>query len=297
MKVFISWSGDKSRSIAELLREWLPDVIQSVEPFISTQDIPAGGRGMNVLASELEECAFGIICLTRENISRPWINFEAGALSKVIAASSVVPLLVDLNPNDLTGPITQFQAVRASSSEDAFKMIRALAQVSAPHISEHRLKRLFDTFWPEFESKVVLLQQPADGSGEDHQVRTDRDLLEEVVTLTRRTERELTRLANVRITEQVLAERRGTINRPQTPWRGTLSRRIMDDILAGTHRNASSFRSWELDDSGFHVIIDIQASDAAELGLLREAFRKVALVHGIPIHVRGEPVGDEIFGD
>lgn len=42
MKVFISWSGDRSRAIAEELRYWLPTIVQSLEPFISTQDVPVG---------------------------------------------------------------------------------------------------------------------------------------------------------------------------------------------------------------------------------------------------------------
>ena len=93
MKVFISWSGDRSRAIAEELRDWLPTIVQSLEPFISTQDVPVGGRGLNVLASELQDCSFGILCLTQENKQGQWIHFEAGALSKVIEASRVVPLL------------------------------------------------------------------------------------------------------------------------------------------------------------------------------------------------------------
>jgi len=37
MKVFISWSGDRSRAMAEALQEWLRLVIQAVEPWISTE--------------------------------------------------------------------------------------------------------------------------------------------------------------------------------------------------------------------------------------------------------------------
>ena len=37
MKVFISWSGELSKRVAEALNEWLPQVIQSVKTFYSPE--------------------------------------------------------------------------------------------------------------------------------------------------------------------------------------------------------------------------------------------------------------------
>ena len=39
MKVFISWSGELSKNIAEVIKKWLPCIIQSVEVFFSPDDI------------------------------------------------------------------------------------------------------------------------------------------------------------------------------------------------------------------------------------------------------------------
>lgn len=35
LKVFISWSGDRSKEMAKALRDWLPMALNYVEPFVS----------------------------------------------------------------------------------------------------------------------------------------------------------------------------------------------------------------------------------------------------------------------
>jgi hypothetical protein len=82
--VFISWSGDRSKWIAEALREWLPLVVQAAKPWMSSKDIDKGARGLQEISEKLERAKIGIVCLTPENLNVPWVLFEAGALSKTI---------------------------------------------------------------------------------------------------------------------------------------------------------------------------------------------------------------------
>src|SRR5208337_5095668 len=114
MKVFLSWSGDRSRAVAQALREWLPYVIQAVSPWLSTVHVQVGARWSNELAFQLEEARIGIICLTPENLSAPWILYEAGALSRALKPAWVCPYLFGFSPAELTGPWAQFQAVIAN---------------------------------------------------------------------------------------------------------------------------------------------------------------------------------------
>ncbi len=110
-RVFLSWSGEASHAVALALYEWLPVILQSVKPFMSSEDLRKGGRWNKDLAQELEQTNFGIACLTPDNLEAPWILFESGALSKFVAESNVMPFLVRVKPSDLPKPLTQFNAV------------------------------------------------------------------------------------------------------------------------------------------------------------------------------------------
>src|SRR5262245_54727881 len=98
MKVFLSWSGDLSHKVAMALQGWLPLVIQTLEPFVSTEDIEKGARWSVTLDEQLKLSSYGILCITHENINAPWLNFEAGALSKNVKIS---PFLFGIDRSDI----------------------------------------------------------------------------------------------------------------------------------------------------------------------------------------------------
>src|SRR5437762_13662094 len=112
MKVFISWSGDLSKAVAEILKSWLKCVLQATEPFLSTEDIDKGSLWFGELSDQLKDTQVGIVCLTRDNADARWILFEAGALAKGLKKGRVCTLLIDLQPSDLKPPLSQFNATR-----------------------------------------------------------------------------------------------------------------------------------------------------------------------------------------
>ena len=108
MNIFISWSGEETKAYAEIFRGWLPNVIQTLKPFYSPEDIKAGKRWNSEITQKLRSTELGIICLTPDNVDAPWVVFEAGALSNQLE-SRVCPVLFKLKPTDVQGPLTQFQ--------------------------------------------------------------------------------------------------------------------------------------------------------------------------------------------
>lgn len=181
MKVFISWSGERSHALAEALHDWLPLVLHYVEPWLSQADIEAGQRWADQVAKELEACNFGILCVTRENVSSPWVLFEAGALAKSMQGSRVTPLLLGLEFRDITGPLAQFQAKKVER-DGLLDVIQSLNQSAQHAVPGARVTQLFDALWPELEKKVVAI--PNLSTPAKH-ARPQPEILEELVASVR----------------------------------------------------------------------------------------------------------------
>jgi hypothetical protein len=159
MKVFISWSGELSRAIAAELREWLPMVVQQVDPWMSKRDIEPGLRWAHVLGQELEQSDFAILCLTKENMNSPWILFEAGAVARSLKAR-VVPLLWDIEPRDLNDPLSQFQSI--SLNKDGIKeLVYSLYSESNSGLQEKKREIVFATLWHLLEDRIKVLKLQA----------------------------------------------------------------------------------------------------------------------------------------
>lgn len=156
MNIFISWSGELSKEVAFAFRSWLKLVMSHVEPFMSDEDIEKGVRGLEEISSNLESANVGLICITRSNFERPWINFEAGAISKQVGKSRVIPFLIDLDKADLPqhSPLKQFQ-MTVNSRDDIKKMTHSINRASDDRaLDASTLDRYFDAFWGELQDAL-----------------------------------------------------------------------------------------------------------------------------------------------
>lgn len=184
MKIFISWSGENSKKLAESLRNWIPTVLQLVKPYFSPSDIEKGTRWNTEIGKELESSKIGILCVTRNNLHSDWVMFEAGALSKSMDKSHVCPVLFGIHNTDLAGPLKQFQTTEFQKED-----FRKLVGVINTRLGEHKLAAktldtVFNKWWPELETEVSrILAELSETS--DEPIRTERDMLVEILELSR----------------------------------------------------------------------------------------------------------------
>jgi len=184
MNIFISWSGNRSRKLADILKQWLPGVLQAVRPYFSPEDVAKGSRWNSEIAKELEASKMGIICLTQDNLDANWLMFEAGALSKNLDRSRVCPILFGIEPTDVKGPLVQFQASRFEKGELKRLVKMMNGELGQDTLSSDVLDSVFEMWWPKLHERVnAALSEEIDEASTE--TRSERDILEEILGLTR----------------------------------------------------------------------------------------------------------------
>ena len=201
MHVFLSWSGDRSRYVAEQFDEWLPVVIQSVDTFMSDHDIDAGSRWSRQIDDRLEATDFGILFVTPENQKEPWLVHEAGALGKSVEESRVVPVTIEMQPADVDWPLARFQGVGLEENEIQELVESVNSALSEDQLEQNVLERAFETNWPSLQEDLQDIPPPpgkelsseADSPEEAQQRRDEKldEMLELVRSMARTNESDL----------------------------------------------------------------------------------------------------------
>ncbi len=188
VQVFLSWSGRKSHDVALALKSWLPEIINDLDPWMSSEDIEPGRRWSGEIAKVLKTVDIGIICLTRENQDRVWVNYEAGAVAKAMlggdSKARAATFLIDIEKeSEVTGPLAQFQHTRPNEA-DVLRLTKSLNSAAGSPRTSEQLARAVTKWWPDLESAIaetntrpgVSLKKP---------VRSEREILEEILTRVR----------------------------------------------------------------------------------------------------------------
>lgn len=182
MKIFISWSGELSKQLGEAIKDWIPSVIQSVDPYFTPSDIDKGSRWSVDIANELESSKVGIICLTKDNLESGWVLFEGGALSRQLEKSYVCPILFGITNTDVSGPLKQFQTTEFEK-HDMLKLLNTINQLTDAKLPQKNLETTFEKWWPDLNTRIESILSQEDKPQKP--IRNDRDILEEILTLNR----------------------------------------------------------------------------------------------------------------
>jgi hypothetical protein len=95
----------------------------------------------------------------------PWFLFEAGALSKSIESSRVIPYCLGLRVEDVQGPLSRFQGVPANEVGTR-RVVESINGVVENRRSESDIQHWFERLWPHLRDElegipVSLLRVPS----------------------------------------------------------------------------------------------------------------------------------------
>jgi hypothetical protein len=254
MNIFISWSGPRSRTVAESLGKFLTSLDKRIKPFLSTE-IEKGSNWYQELDESLKDSKAAIICLTPENRDSPWIHFEAGAVEHRLhgnerseGQSTVYTYLYPAGAKGLTGPLAQYQATMADK-QDTWQMVASLFRVMGDE-NKSWVNR-FDRSWAKLEQSISRLWLlPADVVDDLERMFDRKTFREPVHECTAQTWGD--RFAGAWETHGRLQAALDSVTTLCRPYHRNLFRELVADV-DGYAMDLSSLllgQHWELDDDG-----------------------------------------------
>ncbi|HJP90834.1 MAG TPA: TIR domain-containing protein [Pyrinomonadaceae bacterium] len=119
--------------------------------------IPAGSDWLDWILEQVRNSKFTAVILTPNSIDKPWLMWEAGAVSGVSLGaekiSTVIPVVYRLSMEQVPSPLRSRQAARGEDSEAMKRVLQSLkATVSLP---ESALHQLAEVFIPPYLAKVA----------------------------------------------------------------------------------------------------------------------------------------------
>ena len=149
MKVFLSWSGERSLKLANEMGKYFQCMVPGLATFFSPRDIVSGEPWNDRLRDALRDCEFGLLCVTTENIESHWMLFEAGALSHDLGSRVCAVLFDGLRYSDLPTPLAGFQH-RHFDKDNMWQLAYDICE--HPHLmNENILRMTFEKWWPDLE--------------------------------------------------------------------------------------------------------------------------------------------------
>lgn len=182
MTVFISWSERESKHVALVLKKWLPVVIQSLPTFMSDKDSPAGKRWFVEIGGQLEGSNYGVFCVTPDNQNSPWLNFEAGAISRDTNGSHVTPVAISFDKAEIDGPLKGYESVNLDK-EGFMELVESINGSLTTAAPIEAIRTSAERFWPDILGELEDRprgNKPAPKFDPDDAIREIRDTVRDM---------------------------------------------------------------------------------------------------------------------
>jgi TIR domain len=154
-RVFLSWSGEPSRLLANALADGMRLVSDRVEPWLS-EGLDPGVEWAKELVPHIRKARLAVLCLTHYNLGASWIAFETGAFYSSRLRGGVIPFLLDFPPGDLPFPLGLFQSLPADwkGSKALFTRVGQLVDIDPGTV-----ETLFATkIWPQLGDQLTTIR-------------------------------------------------------------------------------------------------------------------------------------------
>jgi hypothetical protein len=168
MKVFICWSGDDSKELAEELRQLIHKIFPRKDVKVElSYDLRTGQVWLPGLIKKLGRTQFGVLCVTPSNLNSDWLLFEAGVLFMTTTFKSdkcLCPYLMGVRPSDLPAPLGMFQAVTADEA-GTLKLLDTLVEVQTQTARpvrkklDQREREIFKAHWGHTRAKLAAVRE------------------------------------------------------------------------------------------------------------------------------------------
>ena len=163
--------------------------MQSTDPWMSEVDLRAGQVWFNEVADKLAVSAFAVLCVTPENVAKPWLNFEAGAIgmtSRNGVRRAAAPYLFGFEDQDvLPTPLGMFEVKRANR-EGTLDLVTAINFDLPSPLSDPDLAEIFDMWWPQLETRLLDIPETAEDPAPTVEPDDNQSLMQEMLSILRR---------------------------------------------------------------------------------------------------------------
>ena len=129
-RVFVSHISQEGALAAVLKKHLSRDFLNLLDIFVSSDgvSIEAGEKWLDEVSTALEEAQIELVLCSAESVTRPWINFEAGAAW--IRRIRLIPVCHSgIKPDELPVPLKMLNAIVAGEAAGVEGLYRSIAKV------------------------------------------------------------------------------------------------------------------------------------------------------------------------